>query len=317
MLKDMGGNMGGRNMGGNYFMFFPTETPEDVSTEVYFLGNALHLLKNCIKFTNGYIASGLDDIANNQEAYGVKIEKSDDFSLQEFFGLKLPWNNLHDVKYSLVRPHSLKNWLVKLYYWYLCEIRAKPLVKYSMNNDVEFRVYKKLLNLFKNLAVRLIRTSVKYSAYFSFFLLQLAICNFAYLKRVMIALYIDRDRVSFKFKKSQKRGKHGDLMRMRPAFFLSGNVLIRNYPRLFGASWQMTLQKRELEVLRYLYSRKSYDDVRKTFGKTMPENELQSFVERHVSLGSIVRHNNYLLSIFNDPEYASKWLAESIDYHKT
>ena len=59
----------------------------------------------------------------------------------------------------------------------------------------------------------------------------------------------------------------------------------------------------ELEILRYLYSPKKYDDVVAEFKIKFSEKAVSEILDRHLSLGSILRDKNTLMSIFHDPGF--------------
>ena len=65
----------------------------------------------------------------------------------------------------------------------------------------------------------------------------------------------------------------------------------------------MELNPLELEVLRYLYGPRKYDDVVAEFKMKYSEKAISEILYRHLSLGSILRDKNTFMSIFHDPGY--------------
>jgi hypothetical protein len=59
----------------------------------------------------------------------------------------------------------------------------------------------------------------------------------------------------------------------------------------------------ELEVLRYLYGPRKYNDVVAEFKMKYSKEAIREVLDRHLRLGSILRHKDMLISIFHDPGF--------------
>jgi hypothetical protein len=102
-------------------------------------------------------------------------------------------------------------------------------------------------------------------------------------------------------KKSRSGNGRGD--NRLPQFFLKDSRLIKKYPWPFREKWSIELNPLELEVLRYLYGPRKYDDVVAEFKMKYSEKAISEILDRHLRLGSILRDKNKLMSIFHDPGY--------------
>ena len=65
----------------------------------------------------------------------------------------------------------------------------------------------------------------------------------------------------------------------------------------------MELNHLELEVLRYLYGPREFDDVIAKYKMKYSDKAINEILDNHLRLGSIIQHKNKLMSIFHDPGY--------------
>ena len=99
-----------------------------------------------------------------------------------------------------------------------------------------------------------------------------------------------------------RTGNHSGDSRF-PQFYLKDSRLIKKYPWPFREKWSIELNPVELEILRYLYGPAKYDDVVAEFKTKHSEKAIIEILDKHLSLGSILRDKNTLMSIFHDPDY--------------
>jgi len=301
-IHDVGGQVGG-----NYFIFFPLENIDNVKAEMYFLSKSLHLLcskKTSISCTVTYIPNDRDIIFHNQKKYRVVIEPTIDFFLKNIFNLDLPWN-MNAVKYSLNYPISAKNLIVKLYFklfndFYDYRFRRALYEYYFSRNSFIGKMGLLLEVSFMKLA-RILR-------YRMWLGLQLFLKNKSYYQRAKIiewwakvehAKMLGRDE-SIPIKNKDRH--HIDDYQI-PEFFLKNKILSKRYAEPAYSNWSLNLNPAELDILRYLYWRRSFQNVLAYFKNKYSKDEVMEIINRHIHLGSIIRYKNILLSIFNDPDY--------------
>jgi hypothetical protein len=268
-----------------YFTFFPLDNLDGVRKEYYFLRKSLHLIsapRTRLKF-NSYRASTVDVISRNPEKYGIALNIYNDIWLNKAFNLDMPMT-LMEVDYSLI-DNTKEGKIVNSWFRIVKKLDHK---RPSIKNK---KIFKRIPFLY-SLAIPLyvlpdILRHVIVQAFFR---------DFSYLKRNWILINLQ-----WWMRKSLSGNGRGDSR--FPSFFLKNSRLIKKYPWPFREKWSIDLTPMELEVLRYLYGPRKYNDVVAEFKMKYSKEAIREVLDRHLRLGSILRHKNMLISIFHDPGF--------------
>ena len=279
-------DLGGKNSC-LYFMFFPLDTLDGVAKEFGFMKNSLHLIsapRTRLVFIE-YWANNKDAIYRNQKKYGIVSNSYNDIWLDKAFNLDLPWGSLA-VDYSLVPAKTAEGKIVNS--WWRIVMKGRYMLPLIKNKKIERSfVRRQLVRLVNNFALlpEILRHVIS----------QAAFSDFSYLKRHWIIINL------LWWQSLHSGNQRGDSR--FPQFFLKDSRLIKKYPWPFREKWSIELNPLELEVLRYLYGPKKYDDVTAEFKMKCSEKAINEILDRHLSLGSILRDKNTLMSIFHDPGF--------------
>lgn len=272
-------DLGGKNSC-NYFMFFPLDTLDGVSKEYHFMKNSLHLISaplTRLEFIN-YAANNRDAISRNPQKYGIVLNPYDDIWMNKAFNIDMPMCSFA-VDYSLVPSKTAEGKIINS--WYRI-VRKKSWITWT---KIKYKATLKLLWWLISALPDIPRHIIA----------QAVIADFSYLKRNWIIL-------NLVWWKRWSLGNHSGNSRY-PQFFLKDSRLIKKYPWPIREKWSIELNPLELEVLRYLYGPRQYDDVVAEFKTKYSEKSISEILDKHLSLGSILRHKNMLMSIFHDPGF--------------
>jgi hypothetical protein len=92
----------------------------------------------------------------------------------------------------------------------------------------------------------------------------------------------------------------------RARFELVGSELIKEFPSDLpggGASFRLTLQADEIEVLRFLYHYRKRTEITNAFAGSISAARLQQILTKHLQLESVFNYGNMYISLFNDPAF--------------
>ena len=275
-------DLGGKNRC-NYFLFFPRDTLDGVAQEYYFMKNALHLISapRTRLPLNIYIANHRDAISRNQEKYGIRISFHNDFWLKKAFNIDMPMCSTA-ADYSLLPSDTsegeiVDSWFRLIWKWYC----TPPQIPSIFRNHILERIYRAFYLLPE--ISRHILTQVIFK-------------DFSFLKRAWLIENL------WQFEKKSREGKETGNGHF-PQFFLKNSQLIKKYPWPFRDEWCIALTHMELEILRYLYGPRKIESVIARYKTEYSEKAIYGVLNKHLRLGSIVRHKNKLMSIFHDPGY--------------
>lgn len=278
-------DLGGKNYC-QYFMFFPLDTLDGVAKEYYFMRKSLHLISapRAVFGYNEYWPNNRDAISRHPEKYGIELDFYNDIWLKKAFNLDLPCNSMA-VHYSLAPVDTVEAKIVNSWWRVLTKRQHMlPLIKHHKLG----RRFPKLVRFVNNLAILYeISRHVIIQAVFK---------DFSYLKRNWIIINL-----RWWWKKSISSNGGGD--NRFPQFFLKDSRLIKKYPFPYRERWSRELNTLELEVLRYLYGPRNADDVIAKFKMKYSDKAINEVLDNHLRLGSIIRHQDKLMSIFHDPGY--------------
>ncbi len=276
-------DLSGRNSGG-YFIFFPLDTLKGVAKEYYFMRNALHLISAPrTRFSYiFYYANGRDAISRNPKKYEIILNFSNDFWLNKAFNIDLPVGTMA-FDYSLVPSNTAEGKIVSSWFRLIWKYFNQPpqipkiIFRFTVLRWL-FRVFYFLPEISRHVFA------------------QVVFKDLSYMKRNWIIgnLYWWRE-------KSRSGNGKGD--NRFPQFFLKDSRLVKKYPFPFKEDWSVELNPIEMEVLRYLYGPRKSDDVIAKFKMKYSDIAINEILDKHLRLGSIVRHKNKLMSIFHDPGY--------------
>jgi hypothetical protein len=276
-------DLSGRNFCG-YFFFFPLDTPNGVAKEYYFMRNSLHLIsapRTRLSFIF-YLASGRDAIFRNPKKYGIILNFNNDFWLNKAFNIDLPMGTLA-FGYSLVPPNTAEGKIVSSWFRLIWKSSSTPpqipkIIVRSTALRWLFRVFYFLPEISHHVFA------------------QVVFKDFSYMKRNWII-------GNLKWWQKISRSRNGKGDNRLPQFFLKDTRLVKKYPFPFREDWSMELNPLEMEVLRYLYGPRKSDDVIAKFKMKYSDKAINEILDKHLRLGSIIRHKNKLMSIFHDPGY--------------
>jgi hypothetical protein len=276
-------DLSGRNSCG-YFLFFPLDTLNGVAKEYYFMRNSLHLIS--VPRTNlsylFYFANGRDAIFQNPKKYGIILNFNNDFWLNKAFNIDLPMGTM-SFGYSLVPSNTAEEKIVSSWFRLIWNyFSTTPQIPKIL---VRFPALRELFKAFYFLPE--ISRHVFAQAVFS---------DFSYMKRNWII-------GNLLWWRKKLRSENGKGDNRFPQFFLKDSRLIKKYPFPFREDWSMELNPLEMDVLRYLYGPRKSDDVIAKFKMKYSDKAINEILDKHLRLGSIIRHKNKLMSIFHDPGY--------------
>ncbi len=306
-IQDIGGLVGG-----NYFHFFPLENVDDVKTEVDYLSKSLHLLcspKASINCSVTYIPNDRDLIFHNQEKYRVVVRPTVDFFLKHIFNLDLPWN-MNAVKYSLKYPRSIRNTIVTLYFRLFNDIFDYRSRKVLIEHDYSYDSFIRKLRRLPNVTLIKLARRFRYRAWLG---LQILTRNTSYYQRTeLLTWWAQVEHIKRYGRDDSILFEAGDGARSRGdeghEFDLKNKTLSKRYDGPVPSNWSLDLSLAELDILRYLYWRRSYQNVLVHFKDKYSKEDVVNILYQHIILGSIICYKDILLSVFNDSEYfESDW----------
>ncbi|MFC1485510.1 hypothetical protein ACFL55_00605 [Candidatus Latescibacterota bacterium] len=278
-------DLGGKNLC-FYFMFYPLDTLEGVMEEYYFMRNSLHLISapRTVFWYNEYWPNNRDAISRTPPKYGIVLDFYNDIWLNKAFNVDLPCNS-RAVNYSLAPADRAEGKIVNS--WWRVLMKRQHMLPLIKNHKIKRR-FPALVRLVNNFALlsEILRHIITQAVY----------SNFSYLKRHWIIINLHW------WKKRSLIGNHRNDNRF-PQFFLKDSRLFKKYPWPFSEKWSIELNPSELEVLRYLYEPRKSDDVMAKYKMKYSDNAINEILDKHLRLGSIVRHENKLMSIFHNPGY--------------
>jgi len=105
-----------------------------------------------------------------------------------------------------------------------------------------------------------------------------------------------------------KRGKQSQ------PFQIVGNRLHRDKAILgLTRKMNMKLSDQEIELLRAAYWRIKEAELIEKLAHSMPAEEATALLEKHIKLGTVLRHDSKVISVVSDPEYWSAQLSSADD----
>ncbi len=278
----------GQSFNTNYFTEFPLETVSSIINEINILEKVVHLLKHERGdiFLFPYAANKRDDIFNNQEKYGVKISRNpEDKLLNKVFGVDLPCSYwAYEYKYKF---HCSINFLFtyiynqinKCLFWQV----TFPNIEKQFGGNDELKNHARLISKLHKIQFVTLKKILKILSFLG--------DGQIYQRRLDVYSYL-RSKVN------------SDSEKQICTFVISGNLLIKNYNfSKVEEQWTLHLDNVEKEILYFLYWRRKMDDVIEKFEGVWKKQDILSFISYHIKLGTIIRYNELLLCVANNPEY--------------
>jgi radical SAM superfamily enzyme YgiQ (UPF0313 family) len=293
-------------VGGNYFMSYPLENVRNVHEEVEVLRKSLHLI--CTPKTyitpNYYLATDRDPMNESQEKFKIMTQPIHSSWLKRLFGVDLPLS-LFSNSYHLRLGRSWAENVTRFYFNSIYRFDVdndRPIPKRAFPLERAFMALKRLVKW-------------AYVGVNGLFCIatQLSIGDLSYWHRFRFLVYLVRTREAF-FGHIRRREikdfQELDCDRLGgmevPKLFISGRTLTKKYPDLFRSKWSFDLAPIEMDLLRYLYWQRSRQNTHREMKTKYPEADevaIESLIEKHMKLGSIMAYRNNLVSVANDPEY--------------
>ena len=206
------------------------------------------------------------------------MDVRNEFWMKEVLGLDLPETNT--CSYELTE-HNLKTAAISSYVQLLQAIGS---IIYSSGDTSKL---KDLLSL--------IWPETR------FLVLQLAVRDFSFLRRLFFFLAIIR------WKAAHRRDPSSFL----PQFYLQGNILRKKHPAPFAEEWSIELQPIEKSVLCYLYHFRRRTEILDAFAGEYSANAIDEVLVKHQKLRSIVQYKKLYIAVFLDPDGASSSFGSS------
>lgn len=281
----------GQSYNTNYFIEFPLENSSSIVDEINILERVVHLLKHerGDVFLFPYSANKRDNIYNNQEVYNVVIKRnSKDKLLKKVFGVDLPCSYwAYEYKY---RFYGSFDYLLKYIYSHInrChfeEVTLNGIEKQFLTHD-DLTNYKYLTDKWHKVELSLWKSALK--------ILSLFKKGEAYQRRLDVYSYLAGD-------------INTTLTEKVCSFQITGDALMKNYNfSNIQEKWTIHLDNVEKKILRFLYWRRKMDDVIRKFEPVRSREEIISFINHHIQLGTIIKVDELLLCVANDPGYWSE-----------
>jgi radical SAM superfamily enzyme YgiQ (UPF0313 family) len=268
----------------NYFSWYPTETSKSVKDEVCLLKRVAHLLgsdRGCTA-VGAYEANTRDTVSQHASEYEMRFMPATSSPwMEEAFGLKIPFG-IYGVPVKSCFP-SNANELASLCFLRSLHWDTTRLPSFVKNgsrshNNIAFWFYWHSHRMFWSLLNR--------------------VCHLVYRSP-----YAERLGVLRHF----ETGFHSVDSRATPSSFslveTSNRFELRKSVQLPGSreEWTRRLDDTEVKVLRYLYWYRKRRDVLLRFRDEMEKSAIESLLDRHLQLGSLVGIGDNLLSVFHDP----------------
>ena len=272
----------------NYFIEFPLENSISISQEISLLEKVIHLLTH----QNGnislirYTANNRDDIYNNQNEYNVIVNRNPkDRLLKKTFGVDLPysyWTYEYKHKFNYSFDFVL-NYLYNRIISCRFKLDIPPVIvkQFFMDNVLIFR--RKLTYRLDKAKLSVLTGILRILAIFK--------NGKVYQRRLDIFLYL---RSSLNTKQNEQGC----------SFQLIGDRLVKDYNFLgIQDKWTLPLNDIDIKILRYLYWTRKLNDVYEKFKSDKNEQEITRFINNHIELGTIIKYEDLMLCVVNDPEY--------------
>jgi len=269
----------------NYFTVFPGENAESVAAEVQLLERSVHLLLPPQAHLAGfpYAANGRDTIFEKPEKYGIVIRRlPEDVWMREAFGLDLPFT-IWAYSYERTPPKGPRGLAAHCHYRF-----SQAQKQMIMNRAAHAAIDRKMPTRLEDLLLHIRHVDVHAWR-----------MAHAILSRIEgVQSFVRRDEIIDYIQRVVRNIE-------RPSrLFIRNKTLVKEY-HLPGASesFSRPLDAAELRMLRYLYWCRKRQDVLAHFKTEMSKNLMESMIERHLRIGSVVEQKGWLLCVAKDPGF--------------
>jgi hypothetical protein len=273
----------------NYFLHFPLESSDSIDGEAIILRRVAHLFRppqgKIILYP--YNANYRDEVFLNQEYYNVCVERlKGDTWLKDVFGLDLPyslWSYGYKVRFSL-NPDRM------LTYCYNRTLQARSAVSYPRRTATAN--WGSTAVPFGEKAAYVGRALKRAGWEFLYGILQLTKKGHKHRKRNGMFRYLSG------LSAGNLTGCKGSRI------YIEKKVLHKDFDIPGGREkWSRPLEDNELKILRFLYWTSSRKKVIEAFKDQISDADINSIIDRHLELGTLIEYRNLLLCIANDPDF--------------